>query len=93
VISASNLAVPAVGLDTEAGIDISWGVHERRYVMGIDLKLANRVWRAAKRFAEQEHDTDENIDYYTVLMTVCALLRSKALAQVIVDESWEKDAD
>ncbi len=59
--------------------------------MAIDLKLANQIWQASRWFAEREQGMGSvvRLDYYSVLMTVCALLESKNLAQALVDESWE----
>lgn len=57
--------------------------------MGIDLKIVNELWEAAKAVAEESMQLP--LSYTCALQVGIALLRNKELAQKFVDEHWEKE--
>lgn len=58
-------------------------------IMGVDLRLANRVWKAAQREVAQQA-SGLQIDYPSVLFAVIAILNDRELAQELVDETWDE---
>ncbi len=67
--------------------------------MGKDLNLINEVWTAALGYRNltqsglASSDCDVALDYYTALCVASALLEDSRLAQRLVDQTWDEDAE
>ena len=44
--------------------------------MASDLNLANRIWNATQKYAEEMGHSKEDVQYYTAVMVVAMLLDS-----------------